>query len=44
MTVPFIRTGWMVMEAEGTIMLTLGATARGTPMECPPPSTRLTVG
>ena len=30
-----------VMEAEGTIMLTFGATAKGTPIECPPPSTRV---
>ena len=43
-TRPFIRTGWMVMEALSAIKDRLAATARGTPMEWPPPSTRETVG
>ena len=32
------------MAADGAIMLILAATARGTPMEWPPPKTRDTVG
>ena len=44
MTVPDRRTGWMVMAAEGAMKETLADTARGTPMECPPPSTKETVG
>ena len=43
-TTPVMRTGWMVMAAEGTIKLRLAATARGTPMEWPPPSTTEAVG
>ena len=39
-----MRTGWMVMEAEGAIKLLSAATASGTPMECPPPSTSEAVG
>ena len=34
----------MVMAADGAIKDLLADTARGTPMECPPPSTRETVG
>ena len=41
---PFIRTGWTVMVAVGAMKEYRGLTARGTPMECPPPSTRDTVG
>ena len=44
MIVPFMRTGWMVMAAEAAIKLFLAATASGTPIECPPPSTSETVG
>ena len=44
MTRPFRRTGWMVMAADGAMKDRLADTARGTPMECPPPSTRDTVG
>ena len=41
---PFIRTGWMVMVAVGTMKDRRAATASGTPMEWPPPSTTDTVG
>ena len=34
----------MVIAAEGAIKDRLADTAKGTPMECPPPSTRETVG
>lgn len=44
MIVPLVRTGWMVIDADGAIIVTIGATASGTPMECPPPSTSETVG
>ena len=44
MTVPLMRTGWMVIAAEGTAKLRFAATARGTPMEWLPPSTMETVG
>ena len=44
MTVPLIRTGWMVMAALGTAKLRRAATARGTPMEWLPPRTMETVG
>ena len=44
MIVPFMRTGWIVMAAEAAIKLFLAATASGTPIEWPPPSTRETVG
>ena len=36
--------GWMVIEAEGAISVTLPATASGMPMEWPPPNTSVTVG
>lgn len=35
MIVPLVRTGWMVIDADGAIIVTIGATASGTPMECP---------
>lgn len=44
MIVPFMRTGWMVMAADAAIKLRFAATASGTPIECPPPSTSDTVG
>jgi len=44
MTRPFIRTGWSVIVALGTIKDFFPETASGTPIECPPPSTRETVG
>ena len=44
MTVPLMRTGWMVMAALGTAKLRRAATARGTPMEWLPPRTMETVG
>ena len=44
MTVPLIRTGWMVMAAEGTAKLRWAATANGTPMEWLPPKTMAAVG
>ena len=43
-TSPVIRTGCTVMLAVGVIKDFLVHTARGMPMECPPPSTRETVG
>ena len=44
MSVPFVRMGWTVMDALGAMSERFGATASGTPMECPPPSTSETVG
>ena len=44
MTRPLSRTGWMVMAPDGTMNDCRAATASGTPMECPPPSTSDTVG
>ena len=35
---------WMVIAADGAMMERFAATASGTPMECPPPSTSDTVG
>ena len=43
-TTPVMRTGWMVMLAVGAIIHRLADTARGMPMECPPPRTKETVG
>ena len=44
MTTPFRRTGWIVIAADGAMKLRDAATASGTPIECPPPSTSDTVG
>ena len=44
MTTPFKRTGWIVIAADGAMKLRDAATASGTPIECPPPSTSDTVG
>ena len=41
---PFVRTGCIVIVADGTIKLTSVLTASGTPIECPPPSTIETDG
>ena len=41
---PVMRTGWIVMDADGAIIVTRPLTASGIPMECPPPSTSVTVG
>ena len=39
-----MRTGCTVIDADGTMNVSRPDTARGIPMECPPPSTRVTVG
>ena len=41
---PVMRTGCTVIDADGTMNVSRPDTARGMPMECPPPSTRVTVG
>ena len=41
---PVKRTGWMVIDADGAMNERRAATASGTPMEWPPPSTSETVG
>lgn len=36
MIVPLVRTGWIVIDADGAIIVTIGATASGTPMGVSP--------
>ena len=39
-----MRTGWIVIEADGAMNECFAATASGTPIEWPPPNTSETVG